>query len=266
MEVIRSAKDLSKKTLKKAANKVFFVLNRADELGGELRDFVQSKLDTDNTEGQPWVGTVAKTMIDRVPLVVRDKLSWLRVRGSQGRNGGIVSEFDGATGSGPVPTDYTAETSPNGPVDEGSVSGQKNTSIAISDNIVAKQTGFGDSSVAAQIVGRNSCPFTGRSILILDRNSIDYDFIDMDDSEDLLLLDQLMTETNQKTVPFVYLRGQFLGGYNALAEVDNLGQLSFLVMTEQEKRDAIASNPALAKIEITPRIGQDDARETAATT
>ena len=46
---------------------------------------------------------------------------------------------------------------------------------------------------------------------------------------------RLINETKQQTVPFVYLRGQFIGGFNALAEIERLGQLEFALMTPDER-------------------------------
>ena len=45
----------------------------------------------------------------------------------------------------------------------------------------------------------------------------------------------LSNETKQHTVPFIYLRGQFIGGFNALAEIERLGQLEFALMTAEER-------------------------------
>src|ERR671935_65476 len=45
----------------------------------------------------------------------------------------------------------------------------------------------------------------------------------------------LSTEPRQHTVPFIYLRGQFVGGFNALSEIDRLGQLEVAMMSPAEE-------------------------------
>jgi hypothetical protein len=52
----------------------------------------------------------------------------------------------------------------------------------------------------------------------------------------------------------VYLRGQFIGGFNALAEIERLGQLEYALMSADEK----AKVPAHARFEIVPRPNTDE--------
>ena len=47
-------------------------------------------------------------------------------------------------------------------------------------------------------------------------------------------------------VPFIYLRGQFIGGFNALAEIERLGQLEYALMSAEEREKV----PAHARFEI----------------
>ncbi len=116
------------------------------------------------------------------------------------------------------------------------------------------QTGLGDPGVAAQIYGRSSCPWSGRAIRLLEDRKIDYDFIDMDDEDHGGLDTPLIAETKQNTVPYVYLRGQFIGGYNALAEVDRLGQLEAATLSDEER----AATPSTEKVVIAPRPNTDE--------
>lgn len=120
--------------------------------------------------------------------------------------------------------------------------------------VVVERKGHGDPGVAAQIFGRSSCPWTGRAITLFENHKIDYDFVDMDDEDNAALDTPLVAETKQNTVPYVYLRGKFIGGFNALAEVERLGQLEFAVMDAEER----AANPAAKKIEIIPRPNTDE--------
>ncbi len=56
-------------------------------------------------------------------------------------------------------------------------------------------------------------------------------------------------------MPYVFLRGQFIGGYNALAEVERLGQLEIALMSPEERAKAPAH---LRLIEIVPRPNTDE--------
>ena len=83
--------------------------------------------------------------------------------------------------------------------------------------------------------GKKSCPWTGRAITILERDKVDFDWVDLEEPEHEAKLVPLVNETKQHTVPFIYLRGQFIGGFNALAEIERLGQLEFALMTAEER-------------------------------
>ena len=56
----------------------------------------------------------------------------------------------------------------------------------------------------------------GRAITLLERHKLDYDYVDLEEPEHEAKLAPLRAETKQHTVPYVYLRGQFIGGFNAL--------------------------------------------------
>lgn len=64
-----------------------------------------------------------------------------------------------------------------------------------------------------------------------------------------------MTETKQHTVPYVYLRGQFVGGFNALSEIERLGQLEVALMSAEERKAAPAH---LRSVEIVARPNTDE--------
>ena len=99
---------------------------------------------------------------------------------------------------------------------------------------------LGDPSVKAQIYGKKSCPWTGRAITLLERHKVDFDFVDLEEPEHEAKLLKLATETKQNTVPFVFLRGLFVGGFNALSEIERLGQLEVALMTAEERAAAPA--------------------------
>ena len=71
----------------------------------------------------------------------------------------------------------------------------------------------------------------------------------MDDSDHEPLQAKLIDETKQNTVPYIYLRGEFLGGFNALDEIHRLGQLSDRIKPKSERK---------ANVEVAPRENTDE--------
>jgi glutaredoxin 3 len=197
---------------KQATEKVMGALNRADELGGELRDYIQDKLATD-------------------PRYVRARRAWAKLRGKTFESKAEVvakanaAEAQRASVAAPTP-----------------VAPPKNTAA------------LGDPSIKAQIYGKKSCPWTGRAITLLERNKVDFDNVDLEEPEHEAKLLRLSNETKQQTVPFVFLRGQFVGGFNALAEIERLGQLEYALMSADER----AKVPSHARFEIVPRPDTDE--------
>ena len=95
--------------------------------------------------------------------------------------------------------------------------------------------GLGDNTVAVQVFGKRSCPWSGRAIRLLEDAEIEHTFVDLDDSENASLSSQLVAETKHNTVPYIYIRGEFIGGFNALDEVYRLGQLEVRVNETSDK-------------------------------
>lgn len=189
----------AKNWTKQATEKVLAALNRADELGGEVRDFLQDKVAAD-------------------PRYVSARKRLAKLLGSK-----YVSRDEAA-----AKTEAKA----------------KRTAAAASTVTTAPKkpasAGFGEPSVKAQIYGKKSCPWTGRAITLLERHKVDFDYVDLEEPEHEAKLTGLVLETKQSTVPFVYLRGQFIGGFNALSEVERLGQLEVALMSAEERAAAPA--------------------------
>lgn len=206
----------SKKWTKQATERVFAALNRADEIGGEVRDFIQDRI-----------------VVDPRYVKARKTLAKLLGRTYESRDeaSSRAKAAEAARKAAAAPTPPTTK--------------QK----------AAAQAGFGNPDLKAQIYGRKSCPWTGRSITLLERHKLDYDYVDLDEPEHEAKLAPLQAETRQHTVPFVYLRGQFIGGFNALAEVERLGQLEFALMSKEERANAPAH---LRSIEIVARPNTDE--------
>jgi len=204
----------SKKNLaKQATERVLGALNRADEIGGEIRDYLQEKVATD-------------------PRYVNARK---RIAKLMGR------EFESRDEVQQAATQRA----------------QKVAAVAATAKTTAKpkQAGYGDPSLKAQIFGKKSCPWTGRAITLLERHKVDYEYLDLEEPEHETKLMPLALETKQNTVPFVYLRGQFIGGFNALSEVERLGQLEVAMMSPDELENAPAH---LKKLSIAARPNTDE--------
>jgi glutaredoxin 3 len=184
----------------KATEKVMHALNRADELGGEVRDYIQEKVITD-------------------PRYVAARKRIASVLGKS------FESHDEAKQKLEKVAEHKAAVA----------------STAVKQKAADKTAkGFGDPNVKAQIFGKKSCPWSGRAITLLEKHKVDYDWIDLEEPEHEAKLAPLALETKQNTVPYVYLRGQFVGGFNALSEVERLGQLEVALMSAEERANAPA--------------------------
>jgi glutaredoxin len=194
----------------RASAKLIAMLNRADELGGELRDYLQDQMASD-----PRYLTAKRTVA-----------RWLGRREEVSR---------------PAPRP-AAQVTAVAVVHEKSMDQDKSR-------------GFGNPEIKAQIYGMRSSPWTGRAISLLERHKVDFDFVDLEEPEHEAKLAPLSLETRQNTVPYVYLRGKFIGGFNALSEIERLGQLEVALMS----KDELAAAPAHVRaIEIVPRPNTDE--------
>lgn len=203
--------DNDKKWTKLAAEKVVHALNRADEIGGEIRDFLQDKVAHDERY------VAARKRIAK--LLGKDFVS-----------------------KGEVQAKAVAKA-------------EKVAAVAAVTPAVKAAKTLGDPALKAQIYGKKSCPWSGRAITLLERNKVDYDFVDLEEPEHEAKATALAIETNQHTVPYIYLRGKFIGGFNALSEVDRLGQLEVAMMSEEERKNAPAH---LRSVEIVARPNTDE--------
>jgi glutaredoxin len=205
--------EAEKKWSKQATERIFAALNRADEIGGEIRDYLQDKVATD-----PRYVSARKRI---AKLMGREYRSRDEIaRAAQEKR----TRAAAAAATAPAPTS-------------------------------ARKASFGDPAIKAQIYGKKSCPWTGRAITLLERHKVDFDYIDLEEPEHEAKLVPLANETKQNTVPFIYLRGHFIGGFNALSEVDRLGQLEVAMMTPDERAKA---PPHLRNVEITARPNTDE--------
>ena len=193
-------------------------LERADELGGDLRDYLKDRWEHDPRLARlkSQVGKLA----GKAPAAKPAQASG--TGGTKAANAAAIAATAAAPLAPPKP---------------------------------AAPTGMGKPEIPAQIYGKKSCPWTGRAITILERLKVDYDFVDIEEPEHEKLALPLSNETKQHTVPYVYLRGHFIGGFNALAEVERLGQLDYLLLSAEDKAKAPAH---VRRVEIAARPNTDE--------
>jgi glutaredoxin len=202
----------AKAIAKRATERLFAALNRADELGGELRDYLQEKV-----------------LVDPRYVSARRRVAELLGKA-------YVSKEEAGHQAAEVATARAAAAAP--------------TPVVVKKG----EQALGNPEIKAQIYGKKSCPWSGRAITLFERNKVDFDFVDLEEPEHEALVPRLATETHQHTVPYVYLRGAFIGGFNALSEVERLGQLEYALMSAQERQGA----PAHLRVEVTPRPNTDE--------
>jgi len=94
---------------------------------------------------------------------------------------------------------------------------------------------YGDEGKQAQVFGGRGCPWTGRALLLLEQAGVETAHVDLDHAASGPMREELSVETGQMTVPYVFLRGRFVGGYNALDEIQRLGHLEYLTLTSSEQ-------------------------------
>ena len=98
---------------------------------------------------------------------------------------------------------------------------------------------IGKADMQAQVFGKESCTWTGRVKLLLKDRNIAFGYVDLDAPENVKLAARLVRETQQLETPYVYLRGDFIGGYNALSEIERLGQLEELTLPPDRRKGAV---------------------------
>ncbi|MBM4375616.1 MAG: glutaredoxin [Deltaproteobacteria bacterium] len=96
---------------------------------------------------------------------------------------------------------------------------------------------LGKPELAAQLFGRGTDPWTARTRQLLRDRGIELEWNDLEAEGGVQLEAQVVTETKHPSGPWVYLRGEFVGGFNAVHELDRLGQLEVMTLPPEERRD-----------------------------
>jgi glutaredoxin len=127
-------------------------------------------------------------------------------------------------------------------------------SLARARRAVAPPASLGNPQRPAQVFGRGSCLWTGRVTRLLEDRGVEHDYVDLDDPANQAHHVQLVRETKQNESPYVFVRGEFIGGYDALSELDRLGQLA-----ERVEADASGkAGPLKSKVVVAARDATDE--------
>jgi glutaredoxin len=119
----------------------------------------------------------------------------------------------------------------------------------------AEEKPLGLPELPVQIYGRRSCMWSGRAVKIFQELGIPAKFYDIDDPESRELEGRLVKATKQYQTPWVYLRGEFVGGFNAIDELNRVGQLELRTLPPEER--AAAGAKSRIRIEVGPRPPED---------
>lgn len=69
----------------------------------------------------------------------------------------------------------------------------------------------------------SDCPFCVRAKNLLNQKGIPFEEINLDGKDKEL--SELRAQTGYRTIPQIFVNGQFIGGFSELAEMDSKGQL-----------------------------------------
>lgn len=194
-----------------AGRRALAAFNRADEIGGEVRDWLLARTNS------PALRAVSERLV--------------RVRG--GEDAALAVDSQRSAREAAIAR-QTAEAPPP----------------TAAELAARRSDALGDPEVAAQVYGRASCPWTGRAQSLLNDAKVDYDFVDLDDPDHAHLEGRLVGQTRQNTTPWVFLRGEFVGGYHELDEIARLGQLDARTLPRDRRPPA---DPARPNVEVAPR-------------
>lgn len=75
----------------------------------------------------------------------------------------------------------------------------------------------------AELYTWSGCPYCHRAKNLLEQKNIPYTEHKIDNNDEKKA--ELFKQTGQNTVPFVFINGQFIGGFSELKELDDAGKL-----------------------------------------
>jgi glutaredoxin len=85
---------------------------------------------------------------------------------------------------------------------------------------------LGDPGLPAQIFGKRDDDATGRAVMVFREASMTARMINLDDPENYDVENRLIRETKRYEMPWVFLRGEYIGGFKELAALAKSGELT----------------------------------------
>lgn len=83
------------------------------------------------------------------------------------------------------------------------------------------------------IYTKSGCRYCIMAKSLLDRLGISYQEVEISNNADLQ--QKLLSQTGQNTVPYIFIKQQFIGGYSDLVEASNSGKLLELAVEKLEQ-------------------------------
>jgi glutaredoxin 3 len=90
-------------------------------------------------------------------------------------------------------------------------------------SVVNKEAKTPRSDLKVLLYTKDTCKYCIFAKELLDKNTIPYELIELGNNRDLH--QKMADQTGQNTVPYVYVNGEFIGGYKNLQELEESGKL-----------------------------------------
>ena len=113
---------------------------------------------------------------------------------------------------------------------------------------------LGDPGLVAQIYGKRTCMWSGRVQRIFQDLGMPARFIELDDPDQLGVESRLVKETKRYETPYVYVRGEYVGGFQAVDELLRLGELEIRALPADQR--AAATKRSRERIQTEPSGGE----------
>ena len=114
---------------------------------------------------------------------------------------------------------------------------------------------LGDPGLVAQIYGKRTCMWSGRVQRIFQDLGMPARFIELDDPDQLGVESRLVKETKRYETPYVYVRGEYVGGFQAVDELLRLGELETRALPADQR--AAATKRSRIRLQTEPSGGQE---------
>ncbi len=89
-----------------------------------------------------------------------------------------------------------------------------------------------------EIYFKTWCPYSRRALRLLDAKGVNYEAIDLTDSDDPQVWErelEMRERTGRTSVPQIFIDGRHIGGYDEIAALDADGQLDPLLFPKQKQ-------------------------------